>query len=47
VPASVESLPDDRLYMRCKVAEVAIMPHPNPELDNCAAKGFPVWDRGK
>lgn len=37
----VENLPDDRLYMRCKVAAAAeIMPYPNPELDNYAAKGM-------
>ncbi|MCK6460815.1 MAG: tetratricopeptide repeat protein [Planctomycetes bacterium] len=36
----VENLPDDRLYMRCKVAAAAeIMPYENPELDNHAAKG--------
>jgi tetratricopeptide (TPR) repeat protein len=37
----VENLPDDRLYMRCKVAAAAeIMPYPNPELDGYAAKGM-------
>jgi hypothetical protein len=36
----VENLPDDRLYMRCKVAAAAeIMPYENPELDNFAARG--------
>lgn len=36
----VENLPDDRLYMRCKVAAAAeIMPYANPELDGYAAKG--------
>jgi tetratricopeptide (TPR) repeat protein len=37
----VETLPDDRLYMRCKVAAAAeIMPYANPELDGFAAKGM-------
>jgi len=37
----VEKMPDDRLYMRCKVAAAAeIMPYPNPELDNYAARGM-------
>jgi tetratricopeptide (TPR) repeat protein len=37
----VENLPEDRLYMRCKVAAAAeIMPYENPELDRYAAKGM-------